>query len=42
MDGYEHLDLDEIGFAPMDHDLERLRLLTLDRPWGSLGRRWLR
>ncbi|KPI23634.1 hypothetical protein OV320_0581 [Actinobacteria bacterium OV320] len=30
MDGYEHLDLDEIDFAPMEHDTERLRLLTLD------------
>ncbi|MEH0449826.1 MULTISPECIES: DUF6417 family protein [unclassified Streptomyces] len=30
MDDYEHLDLDEIDFAPVEHDLERLRLLTLD------------
>ncbi|WSQ06364.1 DUF6417 family protein [Streptomyces sp. NBC_01231] len=30
MDGYEHLDLDEIDFAPMEHHTERLRLLTLD------------
>ncbi|MDQ0578043.1 DUF6417 family protein [Streptomyces rishiriensis] len=33
MDGYEHLDLDEIGFAPMEHDTERLRLLTLDEAY---------
>ncbi|MER5199836.1 DUF6417 family protein [Streptomyces sp. NPDC002755] len=25
MDGYEHLDLDEIDFAPVEHDTERLR-----------------
>ncbi|MFD7935302.1 DUF6417 family protein [Streptomyces sp. NPDC059755] len=30
MDGYEHPDLDEIDFAPMEYDTERLRLLTLD------------
>ncbi|MGW0576251.1 DUF6417 family protein [Streptomyces sp. NPDC002920] len=30
MDGYEHLDLDEIDFAPMEYDTQRLRLLTLD------------
>ncbi|MFJ1811108.1 MULTISPECIES: DUF6417 family protein [unclassified Streptomyces] len=29
MDGYEHLDLDEIDFAPVEHDTERLlSLLT--------------
>ncbi|WP_405764082.1 DUF6417 family protein [Streptomyces sp. NBC_00080] len=28
MDGYDHLDLDEIDFAPVEHDTERLRLLT--------------
>ncbi|WP_405624908.1 DUF6417 family protein [Streptomyces sp. NBC_00016] len=33
MDGYEHLDLDEIDFAPMEHDTERLRLLTLDEAY---------
>ncbi|WP_331733225.1 DUF6417 family protein (plasmid) [Streptomyces sp. NBC_00080] len=33
MDGYEHLDLDEIDFAPMEHDIERLRLLTLDETY---------
>ncbi|WP_230193502.1 DUF6417 family protein [Streptomyces coriariae] len=30
MDGFGHLDLDETDFAPMEHDTERLRLLTLD------------
>ncbi|MEU4878402.1 DUF6417 family protein, partial [Streptomyces sp. NPDC021608] len=30
MDDYDHLDLDEIDFAPVAHDTERLRLLTLD------------
>ncbi|KQX70402.1 hypothetical protein ASD48_40305 [Streptomyces sp. Root1310] len=33
MDGYEPLDLDEIDFAPMEHDAERLRLLTLDEAY---------
>ncbi|WP_327188082.1 DUF6417 family protein [Streptomyces sp. NBC_01334] len=33
MDGYEHLDLDEIDFAPMEHGTERLRLLTLDEAY---------
>ncbi|KAF3469965.1 DUF6417 family protein [Streptomyces sp. Tu 3180] len=30
MDDYEHLDLDEIDFAPVDHTAERLALLTLE------------
>ncbi|MFI1928422.1 DUF6417 family protein [Streptomyces sp. NPDC020377] len=30
MDGYDHLDLDEIDFALVEHDTERLRLLTLE------------
>ncbi|MFE9679376.1 DUF6417 family protein [Streptomyces sp. NPDC006259] len=29
MDDYEHLDLDEIDFAPVEYDEERLPLLTL-------------
>ncbi|WP_328457757.1 DUF6417 family protein [Streptomyces sp. NBC_00386] len=29
MDNYDHLDLDEIDFAPMDDATERLALLTL-------------
>ncbi|MEV6406029.1 DUF6417 family protein [Streptomyces bobili] len=29
MDDYEHLDLDEIDFAPVEYDQERLPLLTL-------------
>ncbi|MFI9569546.1 DUF6417 family protein [Streptomyces rishiriensis] len=29
MGDYDHLDLDEIDFAPAEHDAERLRLLTL-------------
>lgn len=29
MDNYDHLDLDEIDFAPMDGHAERLALLTL-------------
>ncbi|MET8860887.1 DUF6417 family protein [Streptomyces sp. NPDC004579] len=29
MDDYDHLDLDEIDFAPMDAVAERLALLTL-------------
>ncbi|MEY2246537.1 DUF6417 family protein [Streptomyces sp. BF23-18] len=29
MDNYDHLDLDEIDFAPMDDVTERLALLTL-------------
>ncbi|MFD9396817.1 DUF6417 family protein [Streptomyces sp. NPDC060000] len=29
-DGYAHLDLDEIAFAPVEHGTERLRLLTLE------------
>ncbi|MFJ9025978.1 DUF6417 family protein [Streptomyces sp. NPDC102259] len=33
MDGYEPLDLDEIDFAPVEHDTERLRLLTLDEAY---------
>jgi hypothetical protein len=33
MVGYAHLDLDEIDFAPMQHDAERLRLLTLDETY---------
>ncbi|MFI1508186.1 DUF6417 family protein [Streptomyces sp. NPDC020597] len=36
MDGYEHLDLDEIDFAPMPHDVERLRLLTLEETYELL------
>ncbi|MFH9554558.1 DUF6417 family protein [Streptomyces sp. NPDC017435] len=30
MDDYEHLDFDEIDFAPVEHDVKRVRLLTLD------------
>ncbi|MGW2617597.1 DUF6417 family protein [Streptomyces sp. NPDC001500] len=30
MDDYDHLYLDEIDFAPVEHDTKRLRLLTLD------------
>ncbi|MFE2839542.1 DUF6417 family protein [Streptomyces mirabilis] len=33
MDSYEHLDLDEIDFAAMEHNVERLRLLTLDETY---------
>ncbi|MEH0557370.1 DUF6417 family protein [Streptomyces sp. B21-101] len=33
MDGYKHLDLDEIDFAPIEQDTERLRLLTLDEAY---------
>ncbi|WP_190047528.1 DUF6417 family protein [Streptomyces galilaeus] len=29
MDDYAHLDRDEIGFAPVEYDQERLPLLTL-------------
>jgi hypothetical protein len=29
MDDYAHLDLDEIDFAPVEYDEERLPLLTL-------------
>ncbi|MDX5569488.1 DUF6417 family protein [Streptomyces sp. ID05-04B] len=36
MDGYDHLDLDEIDFAPVEHDVERLRLLTLDEAYDLL------
>ncbi|MGW1271735.1 DUF6417 family protein [Streptomyces sp. NPDC002491] len=36
MDGYEHLDLDEIDFAPMAHGVERLRLLTLEETYELL------
>ncbi|WP_333739896.1 DUF6417 family protein [Streptomyces sp. IBSBF 2806] len=30
MDDYDHLDLDDIDFAPVEHDTQRLPLLTLD------------
>lgn len=30
MDGYEHLDLDEVDFAPVEAIVERLALLTLE------------
>jgi uncharacterized protein DUF6417 len=30
MDGYEHIDLDEIDFAPVEETGERLALLSLD------------
>jgi hypothetical protein len=30
MDGYEHLDLDEIDFAPVSATVERLPLLSLE------------
>ncbi|MDQ0605227.1 hypothetical protein QF037_009572 [Streptomyces canus] len=30
MDGYDHLDLDEIDFAPLEGAAERLALLTLE------------
>ncbi|KRD17893.1 DUF6417 family protein [Streptomyces sp. Root264] len=36
MDGYDHLDLDEIDFAPVEHDVERLRLLTLGEAYDLL------
>ncbi|MER5200022.1 DUF6417 family protein [Streptomyces sp. NPDC002755] len=36
MDGYQHLDLDEIDFAPMEHDAERLFLLTLNETYDLL------
>ncbi|MER6563444.1 DUF6417 family protein [Streptomyces sp. NPDC001027] len=36
MDGYDCLDLDEIDFAPVEHDVERLRLLTLDEAYDLL------
>ncbi|MFF3207688.1 DUF6417 family protein [Streptomyces sp. NPDC002962] len=36
MDSFEHLDLDEIDFAPVEHDTERLRLLTLDEAYELL------
>ncbi|MET8168558.1 DUF6417 family protein [Streptomyces sp. NPDC005329] len=36
MDGYERLDLDEIDFAPMEHDTERLFLLTLNETYALL------
>ncbi|MFJ4329086.1 DUF6417 family protein [Streptomyces tricolor] len=40
MNGYEHLDLDEIAFAPVEGAGERLALLTLDEAHGLLA--WLR
>ncbi len=36
MDGYDHLGLDEIDFAPVEHGIERLRLLTLDEAYDLL------
>ncbi|MEU6497688.1 DUF6417 family protein [Streptomyces sp. NPDC046984] len=30
MDAYDHLDLDEIDFAPVEHTTERLAVLSLE------------
>ncbi|MGI5144254.1 DUF6417 family protein [Streptomyces sp. CA-106110] len=30
MDAYDHLDLDEIDFAPVEHTTKRLTLLSLE------------
>ncbi|MFD7935305.1 DUF6417 family protein [Streptomyces sp. NPDC059755] len=35
MDGYDHLD--EIDFVPVEHDAERLRLLTLNEAYDLIG-----
>ncbi|KOV70072.1 hypothetical protein ADL00_09900 [Streptomyces sp. AS58] len=35
-DDYEHDELDDIGFAPVEHTVERLALLTLEEAHGLL------
>ncbi|MFD5574413.1 DUF6417 family protein [Streptomyces cadmiisoli] len=35
-DDYEHDDLDDIDFAPVEHTVERLALLTLEEAHGLL------
>ncbi|MET9388217.1 DUF6417 family protein [Streptomyces sp. NPDC002928] len=37
MDDYDHLDLDAVTFAPVEHITQRLALLTLEEAHDLLG-----